>query len=438
MISNRVHEIKDFSVHQLDPHALALQNDLQEKFKVLPIRSTKAFITCSTEKLKKGSQSYNTACALWHDSIPVILPNLLKFITYVLSIILLVYCTNIYRNAHAFHNPANWGNLPSEFQSVIKRVLTDRFWQAGISTGSRDEFYENVSKTKTTMEGLASSIRGAIRMVRECCYSILWCMSRLDVHFFGIHELPGPLAHALFADAHCLSSHQLSILLNMTRYIIDDCPPRYREHFLTPLLATLFTQVDRKVSFEWQALLERAQVQLGEDKLAEEMKEESILRQLTYIAVLIVAGLVDPSKTCGYSSARNSCSISDKLSADITGHGHYLNAVTSESEPPRTEQGMREFVLSSDAVLEPLILFCTHALRMRDSRCCGIIIRVFRSIVPEFTEERADIREFICREVLMAAIDVSISYFDAYLSPLTWYDVFSPYTTTILSTSKKI
>lgn len=75
---------------------------------------------------------------------------------------------------------------------------------------------------------------------------------------------------------------------------------------------------------------------------------------------------------------------------------------------------MREFVLSSDAVLEPLILFCTHALRMRDSRCCGIIIRVFRSIVPEFTEERADIREFICREVLMASVDVSTSYFDAY------------------------
>ncbi|RPB21450.1 hypothetical protein L211DRAFT_435819 [Terfezia boudieri ATCC MYA-4762] len=372
MITNRVHEIKDFSAHQLEQHALALQADLQEKFRVLPIRSTKAFITCSTEKLKKGSQVYNTTCVLWHDSIPVILPNLLKFITH----------------AHAFHNPENWGNLPPEFRPVIKRVLTDRFWQAGISTGSRDEFYENVSKTKTTMEGLASSIRGAIRMVRECCYSILWCMSRLDVHFFGIHELPGPLAHALFADAHVLSSHQMSILLNMTRYIIDDCPPQYREHFLTPLLATLFTQVDRKVSLEWKALLERAQMQLGEEKLAEEMKEESILRQLTYIAVLIVAGLVDPSKA-----------------ADVAGHGQYLNVAAAEVEPPRTEQGMREFVLSSDAVLEPLILFCTHALRMRDSRCCGIIIRVFRSIVPEFAEDRADIREFICREVLMAAIE---------------------------------
>lgn len=259
------------------------------------------------------------------------------------------------------------------------------------------------------MEGLASSIRGAIRMVRECCYSILWCMSRLDVHFFGIPELPGPLAHALFADAHVLSSHQMSILLNMTRYVIDDCPPQYREHFLTPLLATLFTQVDRKVSLEWKALLERAQMQLGEEKLAEEMKEESILRQLTYIAVLIVAGLVDPSKAgkLPVYPCRDGPELT--ILADVAGHGQYLNVAAAEVEPPRTEQGMREFVLSSDAVLEPVILFCTHALRMRDSRCCGIIIRVFRSIVPEFTEDRADIREFICREVLMAAIEVGPS-----------------------------
>ena len=83
MIANRVHEIKDFSAHRLDDTALHLQAELQEKFRVLPIRGTKAFITVSTDKLKKGSPAYNTACAVWHDAIPVILPNLLKFITYI-------------------------------------------------------------------------------------------------------------------------------------------------------------------------------------------------------------------------------------------------------------------------------------------------------------------------------------------------------------------
>lgn len=35
-----------------------------------------------------------------------------------------------------------------------------------------------------------------------------------------------------------------------------------------------------------------------------------------------------------------------------------------------------------------------------------MIIRVFRSLIPEFIN-RADIRELICQEVLMASIDVS-------------------------------
>lgn len=236
------------------------------------------------------------------------------------------------------------------------------------------------------MEGLASSIRGAIRMVRESCYSILWCMSRLDVHFYGLGELPGPLAMALFADAHSLSSHQMSILLNMTRYIIDDCPVAYREHFLTPLLASLFSQVDTKVSKEWNELYERGQIsQGGEDNLAEEMKEESILRQLTYTAVLIVAGLLDPQRP-----------------------GETAGDVPAEKATVG-EPTMRDFILGTGTIVEPLILFCTHALRMRDSRCCGIIIRVFRSIVPDFKVEQTEIREFICREVLTAAIEVSLN-----------------------------
>jgi exportin-5 len=76
---------------------------------------------------------------------------------------------------------------------------------------------------------------------------------------------------------------------------------------------------------------------------------------------------------------------------------------------------MRKFVLSRDAILERLILFCIHALRMHDSRCCGMIIRVFRSLIPEFVKGRDEIREIICREVLMASIDVS------------WIPIFLPF-----------
>lgn len=35
-------------------------------------------------------------------------------------------------------------------------------------------------------------------------------------------------------------------------------------------------------------------------------------------------------------------------------------------------------------IVEPLLLFCTHAIRMKDTRCCNIMLRVFRSVVPDF------------------------------------------------------
>jgi len=42
------------------------------------------------------------------------------------------------------------------------------------------------------------------------------------------------------------------------------------------------------------------------------------------------------------------------------------------------------------SIVEPLLLFCAHAIRMHDGRCCSVVLRVFRSIIPEFHEtERA-------------------------------------------------
>lgn len=183
-----------------------------------------------------------------------------------------------------------------DMRPLVGRILTDRFWQAGISEGSKDDFYARVTGTKTTMEGLASSIRSSVRTVREACYSMLWCMSRLDVDFYGFSELPGPLAHALFGDAHYLSSHQLIALLNVVRLLVDDCPVEVRDHFVPPILATCFTQIDAKCSAEWEKLAEKQQSAGDGDSLTDEMKEESILRQLTHTAVMMIGGFLDPAR----------------------------------------------------------------------------------------------------------------------------------------------
>lgn len=183
---------------------------------------------------------------------------------------------------------------------IVSRILTDRFWQAGISEGSKDDFYARVTGTKSAMEGFASSIRGTVRTVREACYSMLWCMSKLDVDFYGFSELPGPLAHALFADAHCLSSHQLIALLNVVRLLVDDCPVEVRSHFVPPILATCFTQMDAKCSSEWEKLAHKQVAAVEGENLTEEMKEESILRQLTHTAVMMIGGFLDPARPSKY------------------------------------------------------------------------------------------------------------------------------------------
>lgn len=178
----------------------------------------------------------------------------------------------------------------------MKQVLSDRFWQAGISEGSKDQFYARVTDSKNTLEGLASTIRGSIRFVRETCYAAIYCMSRLEAFFYGLEGLPEHLAQSMFENAVYLSAHQQINLLNLTRYLVDDCPLERRDHFLPPLLAACFRQMDLKINSEWERLGHQDTIEAGGESLTEEMKSESILRQVTHTAVIMIADFLDPTK----------------------------------------------------------------------------------------------------------------------------------------------
>lgn len=72
-----------------------------------------------------------------------------------------------------------------------------------------------------------------------------------------------------------------------------------------------------------------------------------------------------------------------------------------------TDDSMRAFVIRTPEILKPIILFCTHALRIHDTRSCSLIARVLSSLVPEFCGTGpvdADVREFISTEILKACI----------------------------------
>lgn len=261
---------------------------------------------------------------------------------------------------------------------------------------------------------------------------MLFSMSRMRHQFYGFAELPGPLSEALFKDSEHLSSHQFSVLLNISRCLIDDCPVQYRSQFLAPMLSTLFRSIDRKITTEWE-IIEQRKAGMSDGDLTDEMKSESVLRQLTYSAVIMVASLFDPQRGGMKPKQPNPVTESFLQMQRMFESFDMENSVLMSSvrpDPDRTEtdpsaqqpnpelsDSIRHFVISSPDIFEPVMLFCTHALRMRDTRCCSIITRVVRSILGDFAPPNnspttVTIREFICTDVLKACItSVHESYF---------------------------
>lgn len=359
--------VQDWSTQQLDEAGQARQNQIKEKNDQLPLRMTKSMLAATTEKLKTGSEEFETACALWSGVIPLVLPNLLQML----------------RLAQAYHNMANWSQLPDELQAVVRRTLQDRFWQSGISSESKEEFYARISGSKASYEGFASVVRGTMRNIREQGYHIIYLMTKFDERFYGVPNLAEPLADALFADAEALSANHLHPIINLTTGLVQRCPPHHRASFLPPLLTRLFAKLDGKISSEWEAIGAANERDASEnEELGDEMRMESVLRQLTYSMVSFVPFLLEFDRQQPAAQGSNGAHVPAKPT-------------------------LSDLILSDPTVLEPLMLFCTHALRMRDTRCCATICKVFRSIVPLFQSSNApapQVREFICTEVMKACI----------------------------------
>ncbi len=304
---------------------------------------------------------------------------------------------------------------------MVGRILTDRFWQSGISEGSKDDFYARVLEKKHTFEGLASTIRGSIRFVRESCYAIIYCMTRLDTQFYGFSELPGPLAHALLAETSSLSAHQLINLLNLVRFLVDNCPVPLRDHFLPPILEACFRQMDARVNGEWAKLGQQQVIKSTGDDLTEEMKNESILRQLTYTSVMLVADFLDPARKSKL-AASSWLTCTDFAGIDT------IKDEEGSNEDLQKYPSLRNFCLMHSSIVEPLLIFCTHVIGMKDTRCCSVMLRVLKTVVPEFetvvhhsnlpnksseaksldnpipANTASVIREYISRDIIMACV----------------------------------
>jgi hypothetical protein len=210
--------------------------------------------------------------------------------------------------------------------------------------------------------------------------------------------------------------------------------------------------LDSKISSEWEAV-NRQVVEAGEnDNLTDEMKTESILRQLTFSAISLATVLLDPKHgklpissislavhfgqyiTLPPASlsffrwdpkpAREAPAPLDHLSKSFSVLGiHGISTPNAYSDGPHPKSNapikgehtvetsvpdpndlpMYKFILRTPSLLETLLLFCNTILRVRDTRSVTASIRILRHILPAFRSEPS-IRAFFSDTILKSAI----------------------------------
>lgn len=367
--------IDDWSQVSYDDRGARIQQEMLNGFAKLPLRETRILLSISTERLEQDSALQQMIINLWSPLIPNMLSHVLSLTRY----------------NHQLHDPTVWPNASPTMQLVIRRLLRDRYWQSGISSGSMNEFHNKVKSTRSTIEGFASSVRGRVRNNLEQCYSILHTLGRLGDSFYSLQQLPAMIADAAIRTADPLSPHHFSVMLQMLPKLIDECSPHRRQDFLTPILVALLDQMDTKLSSQWSAMNQRKQTKHDEENLSEEMRDDSVLRQTTYKAVNLVAHWLNPKREQQLSTKKSVV------------NGDYLNQTH--------QQSMRDFLLSNTHVLDRLLVFIDHSLAFKDTRCCYTMLLVVQRLVPDFATthyisgEAGDaVRGFISTEMLKTSI----------------------------------
>ena len=347
LVQHGFHQIQDWSTQPLSAEGQAMQANVLDRAKRLPLEQTKALLRASMDGT--SSQTQNTSVALWSEVITPMLPRLLKILSH----------------AHVFENTDVWPGLSQEMLDTVRKLQTDRFWQAGISTESREQFFARVHESRSTYDGFASSVRGTVRQIRETCYDILCGLSRMRDRFYAIPDFATPLSEALFDNTHALSPHHMSMLLNAASHILLACPCELQSQFLPPLITRLFGELDMKINNDWNAHNQQVAARAANEDLTEEMRRESVLRQLTSTATTLVSKLF--------------------------------------GSRPAQPTSLAAFLLSTPQALEPVLLFCKTLMQVRDSRSVAGTVRLLSSLIPRLSNEPA-VLHFFADQILQASI----------------------------------
>ncbi|QLL33136.1 hypothetical protein HG536_0E00460 [Torulaspora globosa] len=364
-----INENSDLLSISIDDEGKKLKSDLTKRWQTLfPVRATRMFIHYSMQSIKKDEE-LKMLQKMWRPRIVPILPYIMR----------LLY------QLQAYHDPENAKDLPVIVQSFVKYSTIERFWEAGASNKSKDEFINEHMKAMQTLRDFADSVGHIVRYTREYTLLVISAISTLGNVFFDIDEAPEMLMDsiAIFKPSanHIspgVSTHGWKHIMNVAiRPLLKNCPEECAPKFMTNFLPRLFETLDILLCQKWSSYMNSdinlEPVQTDDEDMTEEILEENLLRQLTTVVVRIMI--------------------------DCVGQ-HSTNSQSSKGKFTSRQIKMRAIIFENINVLAPFLKLLNHLMSFRDSKCSFNAILVMRCCLNEVLIKEDSVDEFFTVEVM--------------------------------------
>ncbi|ODQ80737.1 hypothetical protein BABINDRAFT_60791 [Babjeviella inositovora NRRL Y-12698] len=348
---------------QMDERGRELRSELKSHWSsIFPIRATRIFVQYSIERIERGSDEFLDLLLLWKPRIQPILPHILQLMSQI----------------QAYHNPENWKDLPEEVQSFVRYTTLERFWQEGISIQSKESFMDENVRAMHTLRDFADSVGHSIRYTREYVFLTIASISQLDDTFYEVPNIASLLWNAVAGDTSGVTMHSWRHMINLVlRNLVKNCPVSQVASFMGELLPLVLPQLDALLMQRWEKIYEIGLKLDGtedDQALSEEMMEEHMLRQLTYVVDRFIIDLV------GQLSSR--CTLSDR------------------------QKAIRKLMFNEATILAPFLQLCCHLILVKDSKCCFNTVLVVRFIMDEVTLKDDEVDKYLCDHLMKALLSV--------------------------------
>lgn len=361
-------EHSDLLLIQIDEEGKKLKAELTKHWQNLfPVRATRMFIHYSMQSVKTDAE-FKMLQTLWK-------PRIVPILRYIL---MLLY------QLQSYHDPDNWKDLPIVVQSFVKCSTIERFWEAGITNKSKDEFIDEHIKALQTVRDFADSVGHMVRYTREYLLLILSAVSSLGNVFYDIEGLAQLLMDSIAIYkpnskdiSPGVSTHGWKHIINVAiRPILKNCPEESAPIFMRAFLPKLFETLDILLCTKWACYTNNTDINPAprdEDEMTEEIMEENLLKQLTTVVVRL---LIDCVGQVGSSS--------QALKLKLTPH----------------QVKMRTIIFSDMNTLGAFLRLLNHCMAFRDSKCSFNSILIMKSCLADSLVENAEVDHFFTVEVL--------------------------------------